>query len=376
MTEAEKSAYAKAGVDYTLLEPFKMAMIEVGKKTLKFPNKRDVYIREDLVHAHGAVYEYRGNKPHLWVQTQEGLGNKSWLAEWMYMHGGTGKTYYDAIAKDAVLMIVNDVIAQGALPVVFTDHIDVGSSEWFNDMKRTTDLVKGLFEVCAEVGMALPAGETAPLKYLLRAETPIDSAPSLSGSVVGIVAPSQRLIVGNNLRAGDAIIGVASSGLHANGTSLVIHKALDLPDKFLTKLPNGKTIGEDALTPTISYVRLIESLLDQRVEMHALLPGTGDGLGKLAFDKRPFTYHITQWPEVPPLFRYFKDVVGVPLLDCLKTFNWGIGYYLFVPEAEASRVIQTGTAAGYQLWQVGKVEDGERKVIFEPEHVTLPPPGQ
>ncbi len=373
---SEKSAYAKAGVDYSLMEPFKMAMIEAGKRTLAFPNKRDVYIREDITHAHGAVFEYRGNKPHIWAQTQEGLGNKNWIAEWMYMNEGKGKTYYDSIAIDSALMIVNDLIAQGAMPVVFTDHIDVGSSEWFADEKKVKDLAAGFFKVCEESGMALPAGETATLKYLVKSEAPVQIAPSLSGSVTGIIAPVTRVITGKELQPGDAIIGVTSSGLHSNGVSLVIQKALELPEQLLTKLPSGTSLGEEALTPTRNYTMLIEALLEEQVEIHALLPGTGDGVGKLAFDKRSATYRVSAWPEVPELFRYFREHLGLSDADCLKTFNWGVGYYIFVPEKEVDRVLRIGSGAGYSLLKVGRVEEGERQTIFEPLGVTLPPPGK
>ncbi len=372
----EKSAYAKAGVDYSLMEPFKMAMIETGKKTLSFPNRRGVYIREDVTHSHGAVFEYRGTEKHIWAQTQEGLGNKNWIAEWMYQNDGTGKTYYDAIGIDTALMIVNDLIAQGAMPVVFTDHIDVGNSDWFMDEKRSRDLAAGFLQICEDAGMALPAGETATLKYLVKPEPPIAIAPSLSGSVTGIIAPTDRLITGKKLGVGDAIIGVTSSGMHANGISLVIKYALQLPDKFLTKLPNGNTLGAEALIPTRSYVKLIETLLDHQVDIHALLPGTGDGVGKLAFDRRPATYRVSAWPEVPPLFRYFREQLGLGLKDCLKTFNWGVGYYIFVAPADVDQVISLGSAAGYELMQVGVVEAGERCTIFEPENITLPPPGE
>ena len=371
----EKSAYAKAGVDYTLMEPFKQAMIEAGKKTTSFPNRRNVFIREDLMHSHGAVFEYRGSEPHIWAQTQEGLGNKNWIAEWMYQNAGTGKTYYDAIGIDTALMIVNDLIAQGAMPVVFTDHIDVGNSEWFNDEKRSRDLALGFLQICEEVGMALPAGESATLKYLVNPLPPITMAPSLSGAVTGIIAPTKRLITGAGLSTGDRIVGAASSGLHANGVSLVIKEALSLPEQFLTKLPNGHTLGEEALIPTRSYVALVETLLEHEVEIHALLPGTGDGVGKISFDHRPHTYRIQTWPSVPPLFLFFRER-GLPLKDCLKTFNWGIGYYMFVPAREVDRVLTLGKTAGYDLFDLGVVEDGERQVIFEPEHITLPPPGQ
>ncbi|MEA2715238.1 MAG: phosphoribosylformylglycinamidine cyclo-ligase [Candidatus Parcubacteria bacterium] len=374
---AQKSLYALAGVDYTQLEPFKEAMIAAGKKTSAFPNRRGVYINEDVLHSHGGVFEYRGNLPHIWCQTQEGLGNKNWIAEWMYMHEGTGKTYYQNIAIDTALMAANDCIAQGAMPVIFTDEVAVGDSAWFSDKKRSRDLVEGFVSVCREVGMALPAGESPALRYLIKSEHPVKSAPSLSGCVTGIIAPKTRMITGRNLRAGDHIIGASSSGLHANGISLVIKRALELPDKFLTKLPNGNALGAEALIPTRSYVALIEALLEAEVEIHALLPGTGDGVGKIAFDKREFRYRIHSWVEkVPELFRYYREAIGLPLVDCLKTFNWGIGYYIFAPATAVRSVLAIGRKAGYDLIDAGIVEKGERSVIFEPENITLAPPGQ
>ncbi len=370
-----KSAYAQAGVDYTKLEPFKHAMIAAGKKTLSFPNKRNVYINADVLHSHGGVFEYRGTEKHMWCNTQEGLGNKNWIAEWMYQNEGTGKTYYDQMAIDTALMAVNDVIAQGAMPVVYTDEVAAGDSEWFADEKRAADLATGFLQVCEETGMALPAGESPALKYLVKAEPPVKSAPSLSGCVTAIIAPSTRLITGTKLAPGDSIIGVTSSGIHANGISLVIKKALELPDQFLTKLPNGNTLGAETLIPTRSYVALIESLLDNGVDIHALLPGTGSGVAKIAFDSRPATYRIHTWATVPPLMQFMQSI-GVSLEDCLKTFNWGMGYYIFVPSSEVAQTIDLGQKAGYDLLEVGRIEEGERQVIFEPANIVLPPPGE
>ncbi len=367
--------YAQAGVDYTKIEPFKHAMVEVGKKTLAFPNKRGVFINEGLLHAHGAVYEYRGGLPHIWCNTQEGLGNKNWIAEWMYQFAGTGRTYYEGIGIDTALMAVNDVIAQGAMPVVYTDEVAAGDSEWFEDEKRSRDLASGYFRICEMAGMALPAGESPALRYLIKAEPPVKSAPSLSGCVTGIIAPSSRIITGEKLGLGDHIVGATSSGLHSNGISLVIKRAMALPEKFLTKLPNGNRLGEEALIPTRSYVALVEALLEAEVDIHALLPGTGSGVSKVAFDSRPFTYRIHTWVEVPSLFQFMREI-GVSLEDCATTFNWGIGYYIFVPSGEVERTIEIGSKAGYQLVDLGRVEEGERKVIFEPEGITLPPPGE
>ncbi|HUU37380.1 MAG TPA: AIR synthase-related protein [Candidatus Desulfaltia sp.] len=367
-----KSEYATAGVDYTKIEPFKMAMVRAGKRTLEFPNGRGVYVDPDSVGAHGAVFLYRGAEPHLWCMTQEGLGNKNWIAEWMYQHAGTGRTYYEGIGIDTALMAANDVICQGAMPVIYTDEVAAGDSEWFMDERRSHDLAESFFQACEMCGMALPAGESPALRYLVKAEPPVRSAPSLSGCVTGIIAPRNRMVTGEKLSVGDRIIGAASSGLHANGISLVIKRALALKDKFLHLLPNGKTLGEEALIPTRSYVRLVEALQQKNIKIHSLLGGTGGGISKIAYAKRAFTYRVKKWvDEIPPLFRFMLEA-GVSLEDCLTTFNWGIGFYVFVPEEEVDRTIDTGRRAGYDLTELGQVEAGERCVVFEPEKITLP----
>jgi len=367
-----KSEYARAGVDYTKIEPFKMAMVSAGKRTIKFPNKRGVYIDAESLGAHGVVFRYRGARSHFWCMTQEGLGNKNWIAEWMYQHAGTGRTYYEGIGIDTALMAANDVICQGALPVIYTDEVAAGDSEWFMDERRSHDLAESFYQACEMCGMALPAGESPALRYLVKAEPPVRSAPSLSGCVTGIIAPRNRMVTGDKLVVGDRIIGATSSGLHANGISLVIKRALALKDKFLHQLPNGKTLGEEALIPTRSYVRLVEALQEKNIEIHSLLGGTGGGISKIAYAKKAFTYRVKRWvDEIPPLFRFMLEV-GVSLEDCLTTFNWGIGFYIFVPEEEVDRTIKTGKKAGYDLIELGQVEAGERCVVFGPEKITLP----
>jgi phosphoribosylformylglycinamidine cyclo-ligase len=368
-----KSEYTQAGVDYTKIEPFKMAMVQAGQKTLKFPNKRGVYIEEESLGTHGVVFGYRGTSPFLWCMTQEGLGNKNWIAEWMYQHAGTGRTYYEGIGIDTALMAANDVICQGALPVIYTDEVAAGDSDWFMDEKRSFELAESFYNACKMCGMALPAGESPALRYLIKAEPPVKSAPSLSGCVTGIIVPQDRMVTGEKLGAGDHIIGATSSGLHSNGISLVIKRALSLKNKFLHPLPNGSTLGEEALIPTRSYVALVEALLEKNIEIHSLLGGTGGGVSKIAYDKRAFTYRIKKWrEEIPPLFQFMLKI-GVSLEDCLTTFNWGIGFYIFVPEKEVDQTIETGKKVGYELLDLGQVEEGDRRVIFEPEGITLPP---
>lgn len=374
-----QSEYAQSGVNYASISPFKEIMKKIGEKTLAFPNSRGVYVTR---FAHSASFNFiHRQTQHRFFQTTEGLGNKNWIAEWMYQNAGTGQTYYDGIGIDTALMAVNDLIAHGAMPVGYTDEVAAGDSEWFEDENRARALAASFYGVCQDVGMALVQGESPALRYLIRAEPPVKSAPSLSGSVTGIaVADSRygfrhRIITGEKLSADDRIVAVSASGIHANGISLIIKRALALKEKFLTKLPNGRTLGEEALIPTRSYVRLVEELLNAHIPIHKFLPGTGGGVAKLASDSRPFTYRIhSWWEEIPPLFKFMREL-GVSIEDCLTTFNWGSGYYFFVPANDVDEAIKIASRSGYEAMEVGFVEEGDRQVVFEPYGLVLPPPG-
>jgi phosphoribosylformylglycinamidine cyclo-ligase len=374
--------YAQSGVDYTKIEPFKMAMIEAAKRTADYPEFRHVRVVTDVLHSHGGIFEYLGDEPHMFCQTHEGLGNKNWIAEWMYQNSGImigqqKKTWYDNMAWDTAMMAVNDVIAQGALPVICTDEVAAGDSEWFNDTVRAQDLASGYISACRSSGMALVQGESPALKYLINATPPVKSAPSLSCCVTGILAPKTNLITGQKLAAGDRIVGVRSTGIHANGISLVIKRALELPDQFMTRMPGGQTLGDEVLKETGCYVELVERLLEQEVQIHALIPGTGGGVAKVAFDKRPFTYQIHSWPRVPPIFEFMQEL-GVTHEDCLTTFNMGVGYYVIVPPSEVERVVGIAQAIGYGGLEIGRVEEGPRSVNFTPDGhdwAILQPPG-
>lgn len=365
------SAYAQAGVDYRLLQAFKDQIVAVGRQTHTFPNQLGVYVDEDGCH------QYKRGLPHLWKKVTEGLGNKNWIAEWLYQFDSTGLTRYQGIVYDNVMMAVGDVISFGALPVIYTDEVTAGDSDWFLDQKRNRDFCDGMLRACLDCHMALVQGETPSLRYLVRATDPVISAPVLSGCVTGIISPAQRKIRRQRLQAGDSIIGISSSGIHANGISLVIKEALKLPDGFLTKLPTGRNLGEETLLVTRNYLGAVEALLTDEIDIHALLPGTGDGVGKLAQDKRPFTYRVHSWPnEIPALFLFMREL-GIDIQDLLTTFNWGIGYYVFVPRPEVNQTIDTLLRAGYEAMEVGLVEEGERMTIFEPEGgLHLPPPGE
>lgn len=374
----EKGEYHQV-VNYNEAKVLREAMQKMGKRTLGFPNDRDVFVDKSSIGGHGALYSYEGPFKPKWNQVTEILGNQNWLAEVMYRL--TGKSYYEAIGNNFAQIIVYDVLP--ALPVVFTDEIAANSYAWGMDERRRKDFIKGLYQACKACGMALPAGDSSALKYLVNALPPVESAPVLVGSIVGIYAPPERIITGENLQQGDHIVAIPSSGIHMNGLSLVMDRGLTLKDQFLHELPNGHTLGEEALISAASYVSLVEAWMESEVKIHALLAGTGGGLSKIAFDNREYAYCINDWfTEIPPLFQFMYDL-GVNFEDVTTTFNMGAGYYAFVPVDEVEHVIDVGEAAGYELLDVGVVKKGSRKVVIDTgllfdnkEPVTLSPPGE
>ena len=361
--------YAKAGVDPNKVRVFERVMKGIAQRTRYFPESRKVMVTQM---AHSAGFQYVGSKKHSWGTTKEGLGNKNWLAEWMYKFGDM-KPHYQEIGIDVVLMAANDVITSGALPVLIMDEVSAGDSDWFLDEARARDLGEGFYSVAKTIGAAPGGGESASLRYLVNPLPPVYSAPVMSASVVGIICPTQRMIF-DDVRPGDVIMGASSSGMHANGFTLAFNKALTLPDKFMGKLPSGKIIGEELLTPTRSYVGLVEALLDDSVHVSALMPGTGDGVSKICKLGR-FTYRIHSWVAVKEIFFFMREKFGIPIKDCLTTFNWGIGYYIFVRAGGVYRATEAARRAGFELIEIGDVREGDHQVIFGPENdLILEPP--
>lgn len=356
-------------MDPDKIRVFERVMKKVVEQTRNFPEAREVVVRSM---AHSASFLYCGDKRHSWAITKEGLGNKNWLAEWMYKFGD-GKPHYREIGIDTVLMAANDVITSGALPVLIMDEVSAGDSDWFLDTTRAQDLGEGFYSVAETIGAALGGGESASLRYLVNPLPPVYSAPVMSASVVGIICPAHREIF-DNVLPGDAILGASSSGMHANGFTLAFNKGLTLPGKFMAKLPSGKIFGEELLTPTRSYVGLVEALLDDNVHVSAFMPGTGDGVSKIC-KLGQFTYRIHSWATVPEIFRFMQGKFGIPIKDCLTTFNWGIGYYVFVRAGGVYPAIKAAQRAGFELIEIGEVRKGDHQVVFELENdLILDPP--
>lgn len=370
------SEYAEF-VDYTKIKSFKEAMVAMGRRTVNFLERWGVKVNPNT----GAFHFPESFGSHGFKNVTEGLGNKNWIAGWMEKYSGMNQTFLDGIGIDTMLMAINDVIAFGAMPVVYTDEVASGRSEWFYDRTRVQGLTESYYRCCEENGVALVQGESPALKFLINTVDhegrPVDfHCPSFSGTITGVMKYPMRGL--NRVQEGDTILAAQSSEWHCNGASLIIKHAMGLPDKFMTKLLNGKTLGEQALTPTLSYVNLVEALLKNDVDVHGLQPITGGGLSKLtAASERDLTYFLHDWDdiEVPPVCQLMREI-GVPFDECLQTFNWGMGFAVFVPAEEVEKAYSTSVRVHSALHDVGVVREGPRRVIFHPaDDLVLLPPG-
>lgn len=287
-------------------------------------------------------------KPVL-VSGTDGVGTKLKLAFLMDKH--------DTVGIDCVAMCVNDIICAGAKPLVFLDYIAVGR----NYPEKVASIVAGVAEGCVQAGCALVGGETAEMPGFYP-----EDEYDLAGFAVGAVDKSKILDM-NTVQAGDAIIGLASSGVHSNGFSLV-RKVFDLEHADLGAYADrlGKPLGEALLTPTKIYVKPILRLLS-KVQVKSISHITGGGFYENIPRAIPDGFDAVidrQAVEVLPIFRLIQEVGGISERDMFNTFNMGVGMCVIVPREQAAQAVEILRACGEQARVIGEVQAGEHTVRF------------
>jgi phosphoribosylaminoimidazole (AIR) synthetase len=371
-----------AGVDYALMGGFKEQMCQVSAQSARFAERRGVFVIR-TANAHAGCWVYRGGKPHYMLETIEGLGNKAIIAMMLDQLGlkdPTGEYFFAGLGIDTLLVGVNDMLSHGALPVIITDEVCSGTSDFFASPQAGA-LARSFLRGLKMMGCAMVQGEAPTYVYLLNPKPGMPHAPSMSIHVTGIVAPRSRFISGVDVRPGDGLIGFPSSGLHANGISPVVRLALSLKEGFGAAV-NGWTLGQECLIATRSYVGLMEALHKARITIHACTPITGNGPRKLGVDER-FHFNITNWPsddQLPPLFPYLMSQ-GVSRQDMAETFNCGIGLVLTAPPKETDKIMKIGQRTkidgekgSYNPMVIGKVVAGKPGTTFKPWGLELAPP--
>jgi phosphoribosylformylglycinamidine cyclo-ligase len=353
--------YAQAGVDYSAMDPIKVLAQKQAAKTA--PNLKTFGASE--------VPASRGESAYVWEEADayralviEGLGTKNIVAD--AVRAFSGKTHYDTIAQDAIAMIVNDLIVVGALPQVVNAYFAIGDSKWMLDEERARDLINGWAAACEAIGATWGGGETPTLKGVIEPAT-ID----LGGSAIGVISPKERLVLGDKLEAGDVIVLIESSGIHANGITFVRSLAEKTPDLYQTKLSDGRTFGEAILTPTHLYVSLVRDILEAHVDVHYMVNITGHGWRKLMRATKDLSYKIHTVPQVPPEFLFMQQQAGVDDKEMYGNFNMGAGFAIYVPESEGEKVVELAAKCNFKAIIAGKVETGVKQVVIEPKSITF-----
>ncbi len=281
----------------------------------------------------------------------DGVGTKLLVAQEM------GK--YDTVGIDCVAMNANDVICVGARPISMVDYIAVERAA----PDFLGEIGKGLYEGARAAAINIPGGEIAQVREMIQG-TRAGYAFDLVGTCVGTVHP-ERVIVGQNIRPGDCVVGIASSGVHSNGLTLARRVLFDRAKlKATDYLPElARTVGEELLTPTHIYVREVLEMMDANLRLKALIHITSDGLLNLARVASETGYVIDKLMEPQPIFSVIQERGKVDDGEMFRVYNMGTGFCVVVDAGDAGRVQEIATGHGRRADVIGyTVKDPKRRV--------------
>ena len=288
----------------------------------------------------------------------DGVGSKTIIASTL--------DRYDTIGYDCVAMNVNDVICVGARPFAMVDYLGVHTL----DSRRAEEILRGLGGAAKEAEIAIPGGELAQLPEVIGSDghSPGDEkAFDLVGTCIGTVHPD-RIVLGQAIRPGDSIIGIASSGIHSNGLTLARRVLLDRCGYRLDEKIDalGRTLGDELLEPTEIYVKAVTAVWNENIETRGLAHITSDGFANLCRLDAPVGYDITTLPEVPAIFKLIQDGGGIKAEEMFRVFNMGVGFVTIVNGADEERCLQVLSSAGYDALRIGTVTDEAGRVSLRP----------
>ncbi|MBA2427702.1 MAG: phosphoribosylformylglycinamidine cyclo-ligase [Actinobacteria bacterium] len=287
----------------------------------------------------------------------DGVGTKTIVAGAM--------NRYDTIGFDCVAMNVNDVLCVGARPLAMVDYLGVHTL----DAGRAGAILEGLGAAAREAGVAVPGGELAQLPEIIGSDggSPGDpGAFDLVGTCIGTLRPDD-LTLGAGVRPGDAIVGIASSGIHSNGLTLARKSLAGAGYGYGDKVPLlGGLLGEALLEPTAIYVRAITALWDAGIETRGLAHITSDGLCNLCRLHAEVGYIIERLPPAPPIFELIRAAGGIDVTEMYRVFNMGVGFVVIVDRAHLTDALVCMTAAGHVAMDIGTVGDEDGVVRIEP----------
>ena len=342
MEKSFSNSYKEAGVDVT-----------AGYKSVELMKKyvQSTYIPgvESDLGGFGGIFapDIKDMKKPILVSGTDGVGTKLKLAFLMDKH--------DTIGQDCVAMCVNDIVCCGARPLFFLDYMSL----WKNIPEMVATIVKGVTDGCKMAGCALVGGETAEMPGLYS-----ENEYDLAGFSVGIV-DQEKMINSESIEVGDVVIGLASSGVHSNGFSLV-RKIFNVNEENLKEYREelGKTLGEALIEPTKIYVKPVLKLLEQ-VNVKGISHITGGGfyenMPRMLNEKVALNINKDSY-EVPAIFKLIQKEGNIPLRDMYNTFNMGIGMAIIVPKNEQEKALEILKEAGETAYVIGEVVEGNKEI--------------
>lgn len=343
MTE-EKLTYKEAGVDTKEGERAVSLMKTHVKKTFN----------ENVLTGLGGFgslfrLDVKGMEEPVLVSGTDGVGTKLKLAFLMDKH--------DTVGQDCVAMCVNDVLCQGAKPLFFLDYIATGKVR----AEKIADIVKGIANGCVEAGCALVGGETAEMPDFYS-----EGEYDMAGFAVGVVDRG-KMIDGSRIKEGNLVIGIASSGIHSNGYSLVRKLFFDKLNMTVHDrvAELGTTLGEALITPTRIYTKACNAVLENH-EVNGIVHITGGGfyenIPRIIPEGLGVSIHLGSW-QIPPIFKYIANMGSIEQQEMFSTFNMGIGMMMMVEAEKKDAVLSALEAAGEKATVIGEIVRGQGVTI-------------
>lgn len=351
-------SYESSGVRYDELDAFKRACQRAAHATSGELSAHGY--REPETTRGESAYLIEASDHYL-AHVEEGLGTKNLVADAVY--AASGRSFYREIGVDLVATIVNDLITCGALPIAVAMHAAVGDSSWFADEKRTNGLVDGFAEGCRLSGAVWGGGETPTLRGVVDPKTIV-----LAGSAIGKISPKNLRITGD-VREGDVIIFLASSGVQTNGLTLCRKIADQLPCGYATPIEHGdvRDYGAALLAPSVIYVAFVRECQRRGLKLNYVSHITGHGWRKLMRLEDPFIYEIDAPRPAPAVFQFIKQAGPIDVREMYATYNMGIGFAAYVRPDNVEATLAAAKATGYDAWAAGRVKkDGHRKAVVVP----------
>lgn len=333
----DKMTYSKSGVDIDAGNSF----VERIKPLIKNASRRETM---SGIGGFGGLFHLDTGKTKdpILVSSTDGVGTKLKIAQMMDKH--------DTVGIDLVAMSVNDIIVQGAEPLFFLDYIATGKL----DVDQSVKIVEGIVKGCQDANCSLLGGETAEMPGFYP-----DGEYDLAGFCVGVV-DSDRLIDGSEIRVGDKLIGIASSGIHSNGFSMVRRVLFDQGKYQPTDRLDGfdQPLGLELLTPTKIYVKPILNLI-KNFNIHGIVHITGGGfienIPRITPSKCCSQIRSGSWP-VPPIFDLIRSTGNIDEEEMYRVFNMGIGMVLVVSKTDEDEIIDRLGKMGETAYSLGSIE--------------------